>query len=75
MSSYIYKTSSDCGFALYRGVLDEDGLLDSCEEYTGNGKWEPSEFAEDVMHGWCTSQFVPEPDVKKIMKELDKKRS
>lgn len=72
---YIYKVCSDCGYALYRGSVDEDGFIDVCEEYLGNGEWESSEFADDVMHGWCTSQIVPESGVKKIMKEVDAKKS
>ncbi len=72
---YIYKTSSDCGFTLYKASVDNDGYLGVCKEYLGNGKWEPSEFAEDVMHGWCTSQPVSESEAKKIMKEVDAKKS
>ncbi len=72
---YIYKTSSDCGYALYRASVDSEGFLDKCEEYLGDGKWEPSSFADDVMYGWCTSQNVSGAEARKIMKEVDAKKS
>ena len=69
---YIYKTCDDCGFDLYRASIDpEFDFVDVCEVYAGNGKWKESQFAEDVMNGWCTSQDVSEKEAKEIMKKLD----